>query len=267
MLAALALFVFTGGVVAHSVRDAQLRSTGAYGVAMARVAVDATVGAALGRPISRGLWVEVARGERLTLRIPLQGTQHRGTLSLIASPDGAIVEAMVLEANGQRTDLLAIDAELLRRNLAREAWTVGSEHLERGSYAEAAAALSEALALDASMTSAWLRRGQARLAMGELEAAEADLQEAARRDPADPEAPTLLGQLYTASQRYEDCVAAYTTALTLDADSSPLWLQRAICYAHMRDHRRALAGAREACMDGLTEACAMQDRLKRAHDE
>ena len=121
--ASVLLLLSTGFYVAHSIRDARLRSTGAYAVVMERVARDAEVGTALGRPITRGMWIEVERAELLTLRIPLQGNVHDGTITLVASADGANVEEMLLEVNGQRTDLLAIDAQKLLRNSARGSLT------------------------------------------------------------------------------------------------------------------------------------------------
>ena len=263
LLASILLVLSTLAYVAHAVRDARLRSTGAYAVAMERVARDAAFGTALGRPISRGLWIEAERSELLTLRIPLQGTFYDGTITLVSSVDGTNVEAMILEANGQQTDLLAIDAQQILSNSAREAWTEGAGCIERGEFAAAVEALDDAIELEATMANAWHLRGQAKLALGELEAAEVDLLEAARLDPSDPATPTMLGQLYTKSRRHEDCVAAYTTVLSLDSESSQIWLQRAICYERMRDYRRALAGAREACTGGLEDACKMQDRLKR----
>lgn len=263
LLVSLLLLLLTGGYVAHSVRDSRLRSSGAYAVVMERVARDSVIGDALGRPITRGLWVEAERSELLTLRIPLQGTTSDGTMIVVSSLDGTTMETMLLTTNDQRIDLLAIDAQQILSSSAREAWLAGAEGVERGAFAEAVEALDEAIELDASVANAWLLRGRAQLALGALEAAEIDLLEAARLDPSDPDAPLLLGQLYTAMRRYEDCVAAYTTVLSLDAESSPSWLQRAVCYERMRDHRRALAGAREACMGGLEEACFMQDRLKR----
>ena len=263
LLVSALLVLSTGAYVAHSVRDARLRSTGAYAVAMKRVSLDAAVGAALGRPITRGLWIEAERSTLLTLRIPLQGTIADGTITLVSSIDGAQVESMLLEANGQRTDLLAIDAQQLLSNASREAWTEGSGRVDRGEYAAAVESLDEALERDETIANAWYLRGQAKLELGALEGAERDLIEAARLDPDDPAPPALLGRLYTMSRRYEDCVEAYTTVLSLDSESSPIWHLRAICYEGMRDHRRALAGAREACTGGLKDACRMQDRLKR----
>jgi tetratricopeptide (TPR) repeat protein len=262
ILATLLLVLSTGAYVGWSVRDGRLRSTGAYALAMDRVASDVTIGEALGRPISRGIWVEAEQGDYLTLRIPLRGTHESGSIELVSDVDGTDIEAMVLTTGGTRVDLLAGDAERLQSHSVLEAWTAGAELLERGQYAEAVTALSEAIELDETMANAWFLRGRARLGLGELEAAEADMHEAARLDPADPEIPMLLGQLYSNNRRYVECVTAYTEVLSIDAESGTAWLFRARCYEKLRDYRRALAGAREACSAGIAEGCEMQERLK-----
>ena len=113
------------------------------------------------------------------------------------------------------------------------------------------------------MANAWFLRGKAKLALRQKDAAEEDLHEAARLDPTDPEIPMLLGELFVGSRRYVECVTAYTSVLSIDAESSEAWYRRAVCYERLYDKRRALAGAREACVAGLPEACRMQDRLNR----
>ena len=50
LLVSALLVLSTGAYVAHSVRDARLRSTGAYAVAMKRVSLDANQGGGLANP-------------------------------------------------------------------------------------------------------------------------------------------------------------------------------------------------------------------------
>ena len=248
---------------AYAILDGRIRATGAYILAMERVDTDTYIGESLGRPISRGLWVDSERGEFLTLRIPLSGTLKGGTLELVSTPDASAVDSMVLVVDGTRTDLLARDARVLLQNLAWEAVTVGAAELKAGNYAAAEQKLSEALELDDSLAHATFLRGQARLAQGKAEEAEADLRRAAQLDPADPEIPAALGEMFASARRYDDCIDAYTDVLNIDAENNQAWYRRALCYERKRDYRRATAGAREGCSGGLEDSCEMEARLKR----
>lgn len=261
--ATLLLSLCTLAYVAYAIRDKQLRATGAYAVVMERVASDADVGAILGRPISRGLWVEAEHADYLTLRVPLRGDDARGTITLVSDVEGMIIESMVLTSGEERIDLLVRDAVKLQSSSAREAWSSGATLIEQGQHGEAVAVLSQAIALEEGMSNAWYLRGKAQMALGEEESAEADLHEAARLDPADPEPLLLLGSLYTEGGRFVECVTAYTTVLGLDSENGEAWYRRALCYEKLRDRRRALAGAREACSAEIEEGCRMEERLRR----
>ena len=263
LLAAGLLALVTTAYVVYAIADKQVRTTGAYALAMDRVATDTTIGVALGRPIERGLWVESDSAEYLTLKIPLRGTINNGHIEVMADVDGTDVEALALVVAGKRTDLLARDAEVMLRNLVRDSWIQGASLIRAGQPAEAVVVLDEAIELEPTMANAWYLRGQARIALEEYDAAEADLIEAARLDPADPETPALLGEMYFSRRQYSECVSAHTSVLSLDAENNAAWYARAVCYERLKDYRKALAGSREACVGGLEVACEMQNRLKR----
>ncbi|MFT5686853.1 MAG: tetratricopeptide (TPR) repeat protein, partial [Myxococcota bacterium] len=183
IFATLLLVLSTVAYVAYAVRDKQLQATGAHTLVMERVGSDADIGAILGRPISRGFWVEAEHADYLTLRIPLNGITAAGVLELVSDVDGMYVESMILTSGTERLDLLVRDAAKLQTNSAREAWLMGATMLEQGQYADAVKALSDAIDLEETMANAWFLRGKARIGLRELEAAEVDLHEAARLDP------------------------------------------------------------------------------------
>ena len=150
-----------------------------------------------------------------------------------------------------------------QRRAARAAWVRGSTLLEQGRHAEAISALSQAIALSETMANAWYLRGKARMSLGALGPAESDLHEAPRLDPSDPDSLYLLGALYTQRGQYAKCVTTYTTVLGLDSENGEAWHRRAVCYEKQQDHRRALAGAREACSLEVAAGCQLEAQLRR----
>lgn len=249
--------------VAVMVRNTWVESTGAYAVVMERVASDPDIGTLLGRPIRRGFWVRTERADSLTLHVPLRGNKARGTLSLVSDVDGLSIESMVLTSDEQALDLFERDAVMHQRRSGRAAWVRGATFIEQGRHAEAIVALSQAIEMVDTMAQAWLLRGKARLVLGSLALAEADLLKATRLDPSEPESYFLLGALYTQRGQYAECVTVYTTVLGLDSENGEAWYRRAVCYDKLRDHRRALAGAREACSMEVAEGCQLEARLRR----
>lgn len=262
LAAAIAVIALLCAVVVMA-RNTWIEGTGAYAVVMERVASDPDVGALLGRPIRRGFWVRTAHDEHLTLHVPLRGDKARGTLSLVSDVDGLSIESMVLTSDEQALDLFARDAVAHQHRSARAAWVRGVTFMEQGRHAEAIVALSQAIEAVDTMAQAWFLRGKARMTLGALALAEADLLKATRLDPSEPEPYFLLGALYTQRGQYAECVTVYTTVLGLDSENGSAWHRRAVCYDEQRDHRRALAGAREACSMEVAEGCQLEARLRR----
>ena len=76
---------------------------------------------------------------------------------------------------------------------------LAAAHLKRDAPKAAAEQSSKAIELDAANVKALFRRGQARLMLGDVEAARSDLMEAARRDPQNKEVRKELDKVKTQS--------------------------------------------------------------------
>ncbi len=85
--------------------------------------------------------------------------------------------------------------------------------------------------------------GRALLAKGDVDAAIAMLEKAARADEESIEIALALGDAYMAGERGDDAVTAASNALDIDIDSAEAWLLRGKAYALKGEQLKAAGAA------------------------
>ena len=118
-------------------------------------------------------------------------------------------------------------------------------------------AFSGALALKRDSMLAYVKRGDAYMRRGELNAALRDLREAAALDPGAPRPAELLGDVNAAMGRYERAAEQYRRFTTLDDRAPRVYYKLAL--AHYRSGQDAMA------IDPLRQAVALDPRFAEAY--
>ena len=87
----------------------------------------------------------------------------------------------------------------------------------------------------------WIARGRGRAALGQWDAAAADVAKAIALRPDDPQLRLEHGRLLAAQERWEEAAADYGAVLQKHADDGNLWLERGRLYAKQSRWEQAAA--------------------------
>ena len=133
----------------------------------------------------------------------------------------------------------------------------------RGAHADALAEIDEALRLSADDAGIWVRAGEMRLAMGQLEPAARCAHEALDRDARLVAAWLLRAQVHQRTGRDRDALADYHRALALEPRRQETLLALAEIYRRQNDPPRAMANL-ESLLDTYRSDEAPAEVLFRA---
>lgn len=245
------------------------RSLPVYQDALAIAADDPDVGLALGRPVSDGwmVWGTVVTSDdsgTADLSIPLDGPLGSGRLELVAVRSGAdwTYQELRVEVSGsdEVIDLLRQINEAKEAAAAADAWrdiAAGDELAGQGRQEEAIVAYDRALVVDPDNIDALFRRGKACYELGRMVEAETDLRAVVTQEAQHVGAHQRLAAIATQTERWHDCIGAWTAVLQVESENADAWYGRAVCYRRQGDIARARAGAREACSRGSSPGCEM----------
>jgi hypothetical protein len=245
-----------------------------YVEAMTALSTNSDCERLLGRPMEDGFLAlgTIQRddaGGTASMQVPVSGPMGSGLLRFEATAEGDTwafsTLQLTMDGSGEQIDLLA-DVQAAHSNavagevddIMREAEALAGQ----GRFDQAVKRCDDALARDPALLRGWLLRGRANLSAGEVAAAEADLNRVLALSPDHPEAALHLGLIYEMTARPAECVDAFTKVLRADSSEALPWYHRALCFERLEEPRQALAGAREACSRGLSDACTMAKRLE-----
>jgi len=150
--------------------------------------------------------------------------------------------AMHLEDRGDMPAAIAV-LESLKTPAALS--RLGRLYEDSGRLAEAQATYEALLAKEPS-PQAYLLLGGLQLKRENLSAAERNLKEATRLDPANPTALTLLADAYVKDEQYDEAIAYYRRAMPLDPANAELPYRLGMLHQIRRDPDQALAAYRKA---------------------
>lgn len=230
--------------------------------------------ARLGTPVEVGWWVQGTvstgnEGGTADLIVPVEGPQGEAILSIVAEKDAEAWHYQTLNlvfANGGGAiDLvgsLVDNPDVQRTTKVTRLLDEAEAKAGEGDFAGAIALCTEALAEEPENFRGHALRGRAKADAEDFAGAKVDLRKAAELDPSDTATRLRLGAVETALGDHDACIAAFTEVLRLDSRSGEAWLGRAVCYEGKGELRQAVAGAREACDQGLAAGCEMAARLE-----
>jgi tetratricopeptide (TPR) repeat protein len=132
--------------------------------------------------------------------------------------------------------------------------TLGYIRLRAREYEQAVRDLSQALHLDDTMATAYLHRGRAYGALGQLRNALADLRRSSDLDKRSKEVWTDLCQVRRLMKEPKDAVGDCNRALALDSQYGPAYFQRALAMLAMKDYARSIEDVDTAWQLGTRRA-------------
>jgi tetratricopeptide (TPR) repeat protein len=116
---------------------------------------------------------------------------------------------------------------------------LGQAYYRDNQYASAADAFTDAIVADPTSAAAWNNRGVARLRLGDLNRAIADLNRALELAPRDADIYYNRGNALVAAGQYQDAVADYTRAAQINPRFSKAIFNRGAAYAMLGQHDAA----------------------------
>lgn len=230
--------------------------------------------ARLGTPVEVGWWVQGTLTSSDTsgsadLIVPVEGPQGEAILSIVAEKDAEAWHYQTLNLvfahGGGAIDLvgsLVDNPDVQRTTKVTRLLDEAEAKAGEGDAAGAIALCTEALAEEPENVRGHALRGRARADAEDYAGARVDLIKAGELDPSDTACRLRLGSVETALGDHDGCIAAFTEVLRLDSRSGEAWLGRAICYEGKGEVRQAVAGARQACDQGVPAGCEMAARLE-----
>lgn len=143
-----------------------------------------------------------------------------------------------------------------RERLYRQFIVLGDHAAARGDGFAAVHAFSDAVAQKPESMLGYMKRGEAHHRRGDLDAAETDLEHAARLDPTEPRVLELAGDVESARQAHARAASSYAAAVALD-DRSPRVLYKLGLALH-------LGGSVRLAAEALSKAVALDGRFAEA---
>jgi tetratricopeptide (TPR) repeat protein len=117
----------------------------------------------------------------------------------------------------------------------------GKAHAKDGHYEQAVAAYSQALQLDSTSVSAYLKRGETYYELKRYDQALADYSQALHLAPTHVSAYFSRGNTYSVLQHYDQAVADYSQALRFAPTYVPAYLNRGRAYHQLKHYQKAIA--------------------------
>ena len=130
----------------------------------------------------------------------------------------------------------------------------GMIFLRKGLAREALREFQDVLKTDDTFALAYEGSGQAFLLLGDMRAAEQQLQRAIALDASLWKSHNFLGMIYDQQQRFDDAIAAYKTALTLKRDDGALFNNFGMSHYRQGDYANALRAFEKAVDMGYVDA-------------